>query len=232
MPPTTFYSAKEIEMLRHKASAQQVNPDKYPGGWSKSKIDPMKVLAAFPSLSIKEGLVLGAYQYVSNKNGNGIVWAMPKGSSLPTPDDCPKLKDTAFECPRPPEALDNVMEAIEGDHSELSYISASIFAREISEFGAIWHGCSWTSHMIIDDKLDSDEFTFKEIDDWDWSEDKPKDWRPSVVKTNDKAIVNFYTYTGLLPAGIVRNTDVFAGNSYCFTSNSEMIAECGGGYIY
>ena len=157
---------------------------------------------------------------------------MPEDSAFPEPNKCPKLKDSALNCPRPPEALDDVMEAIEGDNSELSYISASIFAREISELGAIWHGCSWTSHEIIDKNYSSDEFSMDEIDDWDWSEDKPKDWRPSVVRTEDKFIVNFYTYTGLLPEGIVRHTDIFAANSYRFTSDSKMIAESGGGYIY
>ena len=52
------------------------------------------------------------------------------------------------------------------------------------------------------------------------------------MKTNDEVIVVFYTYTGLMPAGIVRNTDIFTADSYCFTSDSEMIATSGGGYIY
>ena len=124
------------------------------------------------------------------------------------------------------------MEAIEGDGSEFSYVYASIFAREIFELGAYWHGCSWSSHIIVDDQYTSDEFTMEEAEDWSWSEEKPRNWRPSVTKENGKAIVNFYTYTGLMPAGIVRNTDAFTNNCYCFTSKSDMIADSGGGYIY
>lgn len=50
------------------------------------------------------------------------------------------------------------MEAIEGDGSHWSYLSASIFMREINEFGASWHGCSWSTHEIID-KNPSDYFS-------------------------------------------------------------------------
>ena len=232
MSSTAYYSAKEIEMLRHRASAQDINPDKYPNGWSKSKLDPMKVLAVFPSLKIKKGYVLRAYQYVSDRNGNGVVWAMPKDTTFPEPNKCPKLKETFLRCPRPPETLDDIMLAIEGDGAELSYISASIFAREISELGAIWHGCSWTSHVIIDDTTSFDEFTKEEIDSWDWIEEKPTDWRPSVQKTQNQVMVRFYTYTGLMPAGIVCHTDTYPLDSYCFTSESTMIAESGGGYVY
>ena len=218
-------------MLRHKASAQQVNPDKYPNGWSKSNLDLKKVLDAFPSLKIKDGFVLRAYQYISGRNGNGVVWAMPKDSPFPEPSECLQIKDS-FEYPHPEEAREDIMEVIVGDGSDISYMSASLFAREIAEMGAIWHGCSWTSHTIIDDKSSSDEFTMEEIGDWNWSEEKPQEWRPSVLKTPKKIIVNFYTYTGLMPAGIVCHTDTFPSASYCSTSDSKMIAESGGGYIY
>lgn len=232
MSLVTHYSAKEIEMLRHKVSSLQVNSYEYPNGWSKSKIDPMKVLGVFSSLKIMKGAVLRAYQYMSDGNGNGLVWAMPEGSHFPEPNECHKLKDTAFERPCPPEAFDDIMMAIKGDYSEYSYISASLFAREISELGSYWHGCSWASHTIIDENSTLDGYSMKEIDGWDWSEEKPKDWRPSVERSENNVIVNFYTYVGLVPAGIVQNTDVFTNDSYCFTSESKMIAGSGGGYIY
>jgi hypothetical protein len=36
--------------------------------------------------------------------------------------------------------LDDFMDAIEGDGSAWSYLSASLFAREAAELGALWHG--------------------------------------------------------------------------------------------
>jgi len=232
LAPTIYYSAKEMERLRRKVSAQQANSSKYPDGWSKSKTDPMKVLDAFSALHVKKGFVLRAYQYVSGGDGNGVVWGMPEDSAFPEPDECPKLEDTFLKCPRPLGAVEDVMEVIEGDGSDRSYLYASLCGREISEFGAMWHGCSWSSHNIIDEQSGPDGFNPKEATDWDWSEDKPKDWRPSVKKVNDKVITNFYTHSGLGAEGIVRHTDTFSAGSYCFVTDSKTIANGPGGYVY
>jgi len=233
MESTTYFSAKDINDLRRKASKQCVDPRHYPEGWSKSKMCPMKVLKAFPSLQIKKGYVLRAYQFISGSNGNGIVWAMPEDSVFPEPEECSKSKDSfPSNCPMPEDALENVMDIIEGDGSNLSYISASILAREISEFGACWHGCSWSSHTILDDQLSCDEFTLEEMDDWDWHEEKPNEWRSSVQKIKNKVVVTFYTYTGFDRAGIVRHSDTFSFGSYCFTSDSTMVAESGRRCVY
>lgn len=232
MASTVYYSAEEMERLRRKVSAQRANPGKYPNGWSKSKMDPMKVLDAFSALHIKKGFVLRAYQYVSGGNGNGVVWGMPEDNAFPEPDECPKLEDTALECPHPPGVVEDVMTVIDGDGSDLSYLYASLCGREISEFGAMWHGCSWTSHRIVDEQSGLADFNLEKANDWDWSEDKPKDWRPSVKTVNDKVITNFYTFTGLGAEGIVRHTDTFSAGSYCFVTDSEMIANGPGGYVY
>lgn len=240
MTPTTYFNAVVLESLRLRVSEKRINIGKYPNGWSKSKIDPMTVLEVFSSLHIKKGFVLRAYQFVSDNDGNGIVWAMPKDSIFPKPNGCSKMEDSFLECPRPDEALEDIMEVIEGDGSAFSYISASIFAREISEFGAYWHGCEWGTHRIIDEQYSSDEFSFKDIgsfsfediENWDWIEKMPKKWQPSVKMTHDKVIVNFYTYSGLAVDRVERNTDTFAIGSYHFVSDSKMIAKGEGGYIF
>ena len=41
------------------------------------------------------------------------------------------------------------MQAIEGDGSPWSYLSASILSREAVEFGAVWHGCVWSDQTIL-----------------------------------------------------------------------------------
>ena len=83
-------------------------------------------------------------------DGRGIVWAMPENKPFPEPDECPMIKVGEFwELPKPPGALDKVMDAIEGDGSILSYLSASIFSREINEFGAFGHMNEWNNHWII-----------------------------------------------------------------------------------
>ena len=145
--PKTF-PTKRIAQLRRRASKAAELPEEVPEGWSVSTVDPMAVLAVFKPLRIKEGFVLRAYQFHSSGNGNGFVWAMPVDADFPDPDDCPRLKDTFLESPKPPAALDHVMDAIDGDGSPWSYMCASILARELAEFVAMWHGCSWGTHTI------------------------------------------------------------------------------------
>jgi len=55
MTSKTSFSASEIEGIRKKASVQQASSGNYPEGWSKSKMNPMKVLESFYSLRIKKG---------------------------------------------------------------------------------------------------------------------------------------------------------------------------------
>lgn len=43
----------------------------------------------------------------------------------------------------------SLMQAIDGDGSSWSYLSASILSREAEEFGAMWHGCVWSDQKIL-----------------------------------------------------------------------------------
>jgi hypothetical protein len=91
-----------------------------PAGWSKSTIDPMGVVHAFDALRLRIGFTIRAYQYYFGGNGNAVVWAMPAGSDFPEPQDCSLRAGGLLDPPRPPGALDDVMEAIEGDGSPWS----------------------------------------------------------------------------------------------------------------
>ena len=108
----------------------------------------MNLLGVFTALRVKPGFVLRAYQFRSGGNGNGVVWAMPTDALLPEPSECPRLTDQFLEPPKPPLALDDLMDAIEGDGTPWSYLSSSLFAREAQEVGAMWHGCHWSTHKI------------------------------------------------------------------------------------
>ena len=118
-------------------------------GWTKSSTDPMDLLGVFAPLHIKDGFVLRAYQFRAGGNGNAVVWAMPTDAEFPDPSGCPRLADSFLDAPKPTEALDDLMDAVEGDGSPWSYFCASMFVREISEYGAMWHGCEWSTHSIL-----------------------------------------------------------------------------------
>ena len=57
---------------------------------------------------------------VKSANGNGFVWAMPVDAEFPDPEKCPRLKNVFLEPPKPPAALDDYMDAIDGDFLKFS----------------------------------------------------------------------------------------------------------------
>ena len=242
MNTTTAFPIEEVQQLRQLAQEASRVPEEGREGWTKSEVDPMKLVRVFPSLRIKEGFILHAYQFRAGGNGNGIVWAMQENLPFPDPELCPKLEDKFLNPPKPPGALNDVMEAIEGDGSPWSYLSSSIFAREIWEFGAIWHGCSWSTHEILgEDPYSSDQLSkdrsYMErpsgnADEWEWRLPKPFDWRPQVFKEHHFIIVAFYTYSGLGSEAIYRHLDTYKPGQYRFKSDRKVIAEGERGYVF
>jgi len=193
----------------------------------------MKLLLSFPSLRLKKGFILRAYQFRSGGNGNGIVWGMPENLPFPDPKACYKLKDIFLEPPRPNGALDDIMKVIEGNKTPWSYFSASLFSREVAEFGAMWHGCAWSEATILgEDPLSSSESPYGNPEDWHWLELKPSQWWPEVHKDKDVVTVTFYTHSALDCEAIYRHQDTYKPSQYCFKSDRKVIAEGPGGFIF
>lgn len=134
---TTTFPISAVQRLRERAARRARPPEDGPERWSKSIVDPMKVLAVFTPLWVKDGYVLRAYQFREGGDGRGVVWAMPVDADFPEPCDCKKDRKRALQPPRPPAALDNEMEAIDGDGSPWSYLCDSLLGRELWSFGAI-----------------------------------------------------------------------------------------------
>ena len=143
-----------------------------------------------------------AYQFHEGGNGNGFVWAIPVDAEFPDPEDCLRLKDVFLEPPKPPAALDNFMDAIEGDGSPWSYMCASILMRELAEFGAMWHGCDWSTHTILGTIEDGQESVIKRATNsttgWEFLGSKPADWRPCVEQDARQIRVTFFTYNAMV----------------------------------
>ena len=237
----TTFPAKRIAQLRRRAAKAAELSDDVPEGWSKSTVDPMAVLAVFKPLRIKEGFILRAYQFHSGGNGNGFVWAMPVDSDFPDPDECPRLEDAFLEPPKPPAALDDVMDAIDGDGSSWSYLCASILARELREFGAMWHGCSWSTHTVLGvnpwnptrGKKKSDvSHWMTPLTEWVWAERSPKAWSPSVDAHEAATVVTFYTFSQLGQEAIYRHSDTYKPGSYRFKTERTEIATGPGGVVF
>ena len=81
------------------------------------------------------------------------------------------------------------MEAIEGDGSPESYLCASLLARELHEFGAMLHGCNWSTHTILDQNplavgnslqlLNAPSGTPEQ---WKWLAPEPVQWQTSCLR--------------------------------------------------
>lgn len=161
----TYFTVRQINILRGRAQRAAAMPEPVVEGWSKCTADPMRLLAAFKSLRVREGYVLRAYQYFTGGNGNSVVCALPVAADFPEPDNCRGERADLFDPPRPLLALERMMQGIDGDGTPRSYLSASIFLRELTELGALWHGCDWSTRSIV-----GTDPTLDDPDHWEWSE--------------------------------------------------------------
>lgn len=145
------FSAVALERRRRSIT---VSPGIGSQGWNKSTADPMLLLNAYKPLRIRSGYVLRAYQYISGEDGNGVIYAMPSDSAFPEPPECESAGARFLHPPLPRHADRSFMSYIEGGDSVRSYMLASILARELLEFGARRHGCSWSLERLIPGDLD------------------------------------------------------------------------------
>jgi hypothetical protein len=183
-----IFTLEEISAVRTRATALGSGDYRGPEGWSCSPCDPMKVLGAFPSLHVRPGWVLRAYQHVHGDDAVGLVFAMPEDERLPEPSTC--MVDEELD-PRPqpaPKAGLGPMEVIDGDGSAWSYLCASLLFRELVDFCAVWDDQIWFAEQIIDrppgypeneitDPIEAR--TLLESAGWT-TEGLPGEWRPNV----------------------------------------------------
>lgn len=204
------------------------------GAWHKTGFDPRRIVAAVPALHVKVGFRLHAYVFQERRDRNGVVWALPDDAAFPDPDDCPEEelpvrawtleRITEMIPPHPDDALLDVMEAIDGDKSPLSYLSASLLARELSEFAAEGHGIFWGDHRLVTDTH------WRQATGWQWQMDKPSERQPTFYRNDSGVTILFYTYLALGQEILIQHVDFYPGGSYAFTSTEQTIAIGGAGF--
>ncbi|HWI62538.1 MAG TPA: hypothetical protein VNT75_11905 [Symbiobacteriaceae bacterium] len=230
----TFDAAISRDLCRRAAAVRGQARLRGVTGWQRSAADPATLLAVFDTLQLKPEYRLCAYQYVEGRDGHGVIWAIPAGSACPEPN-----RRQNDEPPRPQGALDDLRAAVAGDGSPLSYLSASLFAREALEFGAFGHGTSWGAYHIIgtapwQGEAPGDGYAEPggTAADWEWDDVPPQTWAPSVAVTPDQVTVTFYTFCGLGTQRIIRHTDVYTPGDYRFVTQADVIARGPGGYVW
>ena len=82
---TTYFPIEKIQKLRKRIN-KLLSSSNQKEGWSSSKVNIMQVFSVPPSLKIKDGWKLCAYEFRERDNGNGFVYALAKDSPFPEPN--------------------------------------------------------------------------------------------------------------------------------------------------
>ncbi|MCL6436938.1 MAG: hypothetical protein K6T90_22585 [Leptolyngbyaceae cyanobacterium HOT.MB2.61] len=178
------------------------------GQWFISSANPGDALLKLPGLRLKPDLRLVCFLHRTVDDGIGVTWAVPEALSTTA-----QLEKALVGCqnrthiPRPEGALVDVMEAIEGDRSPVTYIVASILRRELKELGALGKSCNWTHHRLIN--------TPPAQANWHWKVEQPKDLSPKVrVFPDGKTAIEFFTCRIVAPVAIFQHIDQYPAGHY------------------
>jgi len=225
----------KLRKLRKLAEKARSVPEDVPEGWSRSQVRLERLLEPFESLRLAEGWKLCAYQFREGGNGNGVVWALLEDAAVPEPEDCPRV-EAAFLSPPKPRGARDLMSVIEGDGSPWSYLSASLLAREAGEFGAMWHGLSWSVEEMLwrppAELAEVDPAAETEDSLWRWMGPSPECWRPSCSFDFETICVAFLTASSLGSETIQLHTDSYQHGSYSFETEVTEIAQGPGGFVF
>jgi len=168
--------------------------------------------------------------YGSNGNGNGVVWAIPESQAVPLPEDCERLEDVFLGPPRPRGALDDFMEAIEGAGNPQSYLFASILARELREFGAMWHGLWWDDVLVLAGPAGGPADA--EPGYWTWDNPCPDHFGPFFEMADGLPQITLHLFSYMGEEQVFRAVDTFQPAGYCFETAYTHLARGQSGAVY
>jgi len=191
------------------------------GRWFISTVEPAEAVAKLPGLWTRPGIRLVTYLRQDIKGGIGATIAIP-GILSSTEQLELAIEKVTKDSPNPtPEgSLNNLMEVLEGDGSLASFLAASIFMREIREFGRFGAYARWVHHRYVN--APPPKVT------WQWRTKVPEDFSPKVVLRPDgEVIVEFYSCRVQKPVALFRHLDCYAPNSYLAKNQDQVIAVMG-----
>lgn len=187
------------------------------GHWFISSTNPGDVLYKLPGLKLKPDYRLVSYLYRAAENGVGATWALPQPLSTTAELEKALIDSDRDHPPKPAGALDQVMLALEGDRSIISFVAASLLRRELQEFGALGNGCSWSRHRLIQ--------TVPPQLRWQWRVEPPKSMAPKVlVYADGRAAIEFFTCRTVAPIALFQHLDQYSAEHYQANSLNRAIA--------
>lgn len=188
------------------------------GQWFISTTNPADALLKLPGLTLKPGLRLVTYLYRTPGDGIGATQAVPEALSTTTQLEQALQENLGRnQPPQPAGALSDVMEAIAGDRSALSFVIASILRRELQEFGALGKSCSWSHHRLIGSIPTQLQ--------WQWRIAVPKSLSPKVlIFPNGRAATEFFTCRVAPPIALFQHLDQYPAEHYKAIATERVIA--------
>lgn len=198
--------------------------------WRLDLAGPKFELESYSNIFIKEGYKLIGYLILGSSGSNGYVYAIPKDSNAPSPNECRTQEDKFLNPPRPENTLPEFMMSIDGDRSPFSYLQAAILYHELCEYGASWHGVSWGRDVIL--PIDPN---FKEMDNykWDMYEEEPKIINPHFYyDENNAPTIVFYTINDIGIISLNEYKHIFDLEDYSLKVTRRCIGEAGMGIIF
>ena len=178
------------------------------GKWFLSSMNPGAALLKLPGVSVKPGTRLVTYLHRTATDGVGVTWAVPEAMSTTAQLEQAISSDCDLRHPpKPDAALPDVMEAIAGDRSPLSFLITSLLQRELQEFGSFGKFCTWSHHRLIDGLPTQVK--------WEWRVKQPADLSPKVLVYPDQKIaIEFFTCRVTAPVAIFQHLDQYPANQY------------------
>ncbi|MEA5462469.1 hypothetical protein [Leptothoe sp. PORK10 BA2] len=204
-------------LIHHEGSTPNAN-----GRWFISTIDASTALKQLPGLDLKPNYCLVTYLYRMRRDninhGGAATWAMQNQLSTTSHLEAALAMAGDHNTPPHPQgALPNYMAAITGNLTASSFLIASIFQRELQEFGRCGKFHRWAHHRLIG--------SIPNQCSWRWRVEQPKTLKPRVHSLpKGKMAVEFYTCRTVAPIGIFRHVDRYSANSYVAKTSNQAIA--------
>jgi hypothetical protein len=187
------------------------------GKWFISTINPGAALLKLPGLKLKDNIRLVTYLYRFQEQGLGATWAVPEIHSTTALLEQALAHSDRSRHPQPQGSLEDVMDAMVGDGSPLSFVVATLLCRELRELGMLGQDCNWSKHRLLG--------TLPATVPWKWLINQPANLSPKIRFFQDgRAAIEFFSCRTSHPITIFQHIDQYAAKSYKATTLDRPIA--------
>ncbi|KKI99307.1 hypothetical protein [Prochlorothrix hollandica] len=187
------------------------------GRWFLSSANAGIALRKLPGLQLQANLRLVTYLLRTPTEGQGVTWAIPEATSGTAQLEEALETSDRNTPPRPRQSLDNLMLALTGDSSPTSYLLASLFSREVQEFGMVGSQHPWVNHRLVGSPPAQVQ--------WEWKVKPPQDFTPKVrVFEDGRKAVEFFSCHITAPITLYRHLDQYPAQGYAPHCSDRPIA--------